>query len=211
MPISEADFRAEVLTRRLADVVKEHIFSPPPFAFQGREDHYADLVQHLTGALGVNAEQITIVGSGKTGFSTHPEKYGTPFRAASDIDVVIVDASMFDRLWLSLAEWDYRMPATLTGAAANWKRERRREVFRGYLLQEQLGFRALSQRRALAPVRELATRWFATFQGVGLYYPLLAGRTYKGRLYRTWDHALSYHVHGLRQIRASLINQDQSS
>ena len=50
------------------------------------------------------------------------------------------------------------------------------------------------------PIHE---RMEPAFHGLS-QYPEFAQRTISGRLYRTWDHAMRYHAHGLRQIADAL-------
>jgi len=50
----------------------------------------------LSARLGVFVKEITIVGSGKIGFSPTPKQFGKPFSADSDLDFSLIDGDLFE-------------------------------------------------------------------------------------------------------------------
>ena len=60
----------------------------------------------IVAGLGVARADIRVVGSARSGFSLKPGLALRSFRDKSDIDVVVVNPSAFDRLWLA------RLPPT---------------------------------------------------------------------------------------------------
>jgi hypothetical protein len=117
------------------------------------------------------------------------------------VDVVVVDPGRFDQVWYALLEWDYRIGAQ-KGYRKKWQLERRADIYWGYVLTKPFpSLKSIPLRNVLRPIRDLSDEWFDAFQSVGLRHPRLAGRKFSGRLYRSWQHAESYHVDGLRIVR----------
>lgn len=154
--------------------------------------------------LRLSKENIRVVGSGKIGFSLSPDNFPRLFSDVSDIDVLVVDESLFDKVWLSMLNWHYpRKGFALGGADGRWAKNRRKELYWGWFVPDEIRFSGLSFPSILKPLRDISTAWFNLFQSLSLYSEF-AGRNVSGRLYRTWDHARLYQEHGLMQIQEIL-------
>jgi hypothetical protein len=94
-------------------IVEEYIFAGVPYAFRRNPTLMNVIVRHLTSRLPITAENIAIVGSAKLGFSLNPDGYFNPFSDESDIDVVVVNETLFDEIWSILLKWHY--PRRYTG------------------------------------------------------------------------------------------------
>ena len=198
------EFTALLATTPLEDVVRDTLFAGAPFIFEETPDDYQALRDHLSGALGVAVEQITVVGSAKMGFSLDPGTYGRAFSDESDVDVVIVDEALFDRIWFTLLRWHYpRRLKRLAGVDRGWSVDRQRSVYWGWFVPNRIRYDGVSVPTALEPLRDLGTQWFEAFRSIALN-PRLAGRDFGGRLYRSWEHVMLYHTDGLRSIKDSL-------
>src|SRR5438094_734671 len=81
--------------------VHEWLLSSNPFAFRGTGG-YAAFRAELSRFLGVHAAEMTLVGSGQLGFSLRPDQLLRPFRADSDLDMVVVSSEIFDAAWKDL-------------------------------------------------------------------------------------------------------------
>lgn|GEM_PF-925976 len=192
----------------LATVVQSVLFAGTPFVFEGSPDTWNSVRSKLAGDLGSEEEGIFVVGSAKMGYSLAPHKYGREFGDHSDIDVIVIDADLYDRVWLSILRWHYRRRHQLPPADRRWDAERRDGLYWGYLNPVGFRYRSLSRSRQLNPARDVSTNWFNAFQALGLL-PELAGRNVGGRLYRTLKHAILYHDHGLRQLRVAASNRGE--
>jgi hypothetical protein len=202
MPVTVEELRGLISSRPTDEVVDVHVFGGDAYVFRETPADYQLLLTDLGTSLRLNPAAITIVGSAKLGFSMDPEAFGTPFREESDVDVVVVDPDRFDRIWYALIAWEYGL-APQKGYKQQWLKRRHEDVFWGWFFGESLhsgGFHG----EALRAVRDISYEWFEAFQSVGLRHSRLAGRKFKGRLYRTWDHARSYHTQGLLKYRESL-------
>jgi hypothetical protein len=187
----------------LADVVRGTLFGGLPYVFANSPGDWSRLRGSLSARLGCPEEQIVVVGSAKMGFSLAPRKYGRAFRADSDIDVIVIHESLYDQVWLSVLTWHYRRRYRLPPTERRWDQARRDELYWGYLNPTGFRYHGLQRQRDLRDARRVSTLWFNAFQELGRV-PAFAGRKVSGRLYRTWDHAVGYHDHGLRELRRAL-------
>lgn len=187
------------------EIVTEYIFAGAPYAFRQNPLLMNVVVRHLTSRLPITAEDITIVGSAKLGFSLNPDAYFNQFSEESDIDIVVVNETLFDEVWSILLKWHY--PRRYTGleniANSRWAGSRQKDIYWGWLSPDEIRYEGLFFPNALKPLRDLSTAWFNAFRAFS-HYPELAGRVMRGRLYRTWNHALLYHAEGLRQLKEFL-------
>ena len=78
-----------------------------PFAFKTRPGIYEALRIWLARRLNVQAKQITVVGSGRQGYSLSPDQnVGRPFGPQSDLDMTVVSSSLFERLREAFCRWE---------------------------------------------------------------------------------------------------------
>jgi hypothetical protein len=202
-----AEFKHRMMTEPLEGIVKEVIFQGEPFAFRNLPQHFDTLKKHLNTSLGTKEENITIIGSGKIGFSLAPD---SPFRAynegSSDIDVLVVDPVLFDTVWHSMLAWHYERDRTeMNSDERRWIGERRKSLYWGWLQPDDLKTPQFTMFRVrlLERVREVRGKWFNAFKTLESSKHF---RNYRidGRLYRSWEHAAHYHIDGLSILKKSL-------
>ena len=95
---SVPDFKNILLTKPLDVIVRRYIFAGSPYAFRDKPQALRLLRRHLCSVLQVSEQSVIIVGSAKIGFSLSPDNFPRQFSAESDIDIVVVDEALFDRL-----------------------------------------------------------------------------------------------------------------
>jgi hypothetical protein len=201
------DFAQLLLSRPLSETVQEHVFQGLPFVFRQTPRTLDVLKRHLVSELGLSPSDILVVGSARTGFSLNPDNFPRQFSGTSDIDVVIVDEDLFDKIWTTLLIWNYPRRLLKAGRIdGDWIYQRRKDIYWGWFRPDQIRFEGLSFPDALQPIRDLSTRWFNAFRGLSQYseHAELTHREVSGRLYRTWNHAHLYHEEGLRSLRSIL-------
>ena len=77
-----------------------------PFAFERCPGLYEEVRNTLAKRLEVDAKQISMVGSGRIGYSLAPTKWGEPYEAVeSDLDFFAVSEGLFDRLREDFERW----------------------------------------------------------------------------------------------------------
>lgn len=204
-----SEFKALLLSSAVEDVAQEQVLQGPVYAFSSRPGDLDVLRRHLVTRLKVSNERIVVVGSAKTGFSLSPDSFPRAFGSASDIDVVVVDEALFDFCWATCLRYFYpRRTAKLPQPDFEWLQKRKKDVFWGWFEPHYMRYQGLTFPQVLRPLSEFSTAWFSAFRSLSTYGEF-RGRDVKGRLYRTWDHAIAYHSDGLRQIKEGLQRKEQ--
>lgn len=189
MPTHE-EFAELLRSGDIEKVVREYVFDGEVYIFRSKPAAYDSFRARLGSALGCGPEDVKLVGSAKLGFSLDPDNYGRAFSARSDLDVVVVSPPMFDQAWIELVKAGPTTRALSLSTQDSFKQHRRNNLFWGYIEPANL--------RGAATCYRI---WFPAFQNVGSM-PQIFGRVVEGRLYRTWDHAIQYHVAGARKVLA---------
>lgn len=173
-----------------------------PYVFGTRTDMWTDFRNEVSGELGVPAANVRIVGSARLGFSLKPGTNLRNYGDKSDVDVIVINANLFDYVWLSLLEAAYPRPPT-TSLVGGWLQERRDEVYTGWInpLQIRLDRRIFGAKAE--PVLSFNSRWFNIFKRVSRFI-LRRHEDVTARLYRTIEHATLYHLNSLAALRRTL-------
>jgi hypothetical protein len=197
-------FKQILLSESTEKIVNRYIFSEPSFVFKEKPELIGLMRKHLCKHLDLTEEKIVIVGSAKLGFSMSPDNFPREFSPESDIDVLVVDTVLFDSIWMTLLKWWYpRRTIQLGGMENKWASARRKDVFWGWVVPDEIRYEGISFPDVLKPIQDISASWFNAFKSLSLH-PELADRNVNGRLYRTWEHATRYHSDGLRQISIKL-------
>jgi hypothetical protein len=173
-----------------------------PYVFETKPEAWNSFRDELVAGLDVIRAQIRIVGSGRFGFSMKPGSNLRGFRDTSDIDVVIVNAELFDHLWLSMLDAAYPRPP-ITSKIGGWLETRRNELYTGWLtpLEIRLDIKIVGAKAK--PVLDFNARWFNALKRAS-QHPPRRHEDITGRLYRTWRHAELYHLSSLAALRKNL-------
>jgi hypothetical protein len=201
VPISFANLIAEVRqTRHLDALVRQHMFQGTPFVFSALPSHYDLLRSHLSRELRVPPEAITVVGSCRLGYSLNPDHPGYPATELSDVDVIVADEALFDRLWGLLLRWRYPWHLRRwSDPEREWGTRLLENFILGQCEPHRIRFARLGSTRHRRELLAFADQWFSAFKSTSRYTEL-AGRDFKGRLYRSWQFATMYHAFGLRHL-----------
>jgi len=186
---------AQLLGPCLYDDLVPYVFEPKPATW----NTFRDL---LVSSFNVVRTDIRVVGSGRFGFSLKPGQNLKSFDETSDIDVIVVNAVLFDELWLALLSAAYPRPP-FTTYLGGWLGRRRSEVYTGWLTPLEIKLDAKIVGKKAKPVLDFNFRWFNTFKAASRHPPR-RHEDINARLYRTWEHAELYHVNSLASLRKSL-------
>jgi hypothetical protein len=184
--LTKDQFAAMVRDNPHREIVEQQIFAGIPFAFRDAPADFDLLRNELAAGLKLDESNITVIGSGRTGFSLDPDKFGAPYGPHSDLDVAVVSNVLFDRCWLKLCA--LTRPSLTYDARTREiiKEHRQSNVFYGFMKMSHLV-------GVLAPE---SYDWNRAFKGLSRQ-PRLAGLDIKGRLYRTWDHVRLHQLYSL--------------
>jgi hypothetical protein len=173
-----------------------------PYVFDSDPSTWQSFRSQLAGELGIEPGDIRIIGSGRLGFSTKPGANLKRFNDRSDIDVVIINARVFDELWMALLQAAYPRPPFVQ-LLSGWIEARRNEVYTGWLTPLDVRIdRQIVGARA-EPAVGFRTRWFNALKRASRFPPR-RHEDITGRLYRTLRHAELYHLNSLAALRKSL-------
>lgn len=191
----EQQAEGQLLGLCLRDDLIPYVFEPKPEAWDTFRDE-------LVSRLGVARADIRVVGSGRLGFSMKPGRNLKSFGDRSDIDIVFVNATLFDRLWLALLDAAYPRPP-ITRKTCGWLETRRNELYTGWLtpLEIRLDHKIFGSKAK--PVLDFNTQWFNALKTASRHPPR-RHEDITGRLYRTWRHAELYHLNSLASLRKTL-------
>jgi hypothetical protein len=185
----------QLLDPCLHDDQTPYVFEPKPATWHGFRNQLASELEAAPG-------DVRVVGSGRFGFSMKPGHNLRGFRDTSDIDVVIVNAGLFDRLWLALLEAAYPR-GLISSRFGGWLETRRNELYTGWLTPLKIRLDAKIFGSKAKPVLDFNVRWFNALKKASR----LSVRRHEditGRLYRTWRYAELYHLDSLAQLRKTL-------
>jgi hypothetical protein len=126
-----------VVTMTPAQFVADWMFGAAPYAFRGDNGLYESFCAEIADRLAVPADQITLIGSARLGFSLNPDHLLSPFGKRSDLDLVIVSSSVFDLTWQDLIA---KAEAIRLAGEAETRRlkKTRQALVDGYLRPDQL-------------------------------------------------------------------------
>jgi len=144
-------------TERL-DFIRKFIFHGTPTVFKDREHDYFEFRNRIAKKFSVNFTEVFIVGSAKFGFSFTA---GKPFDYDSDVDVVIVNETLFDEYFKKICDYQYKLDREYWGIPFEERRDYAN--FLRYLVKGWM-------RPDLLPisfqVNELKKDWFSFFEGI---------------------------------------------
>lgn len=173
-----------------------------PFVFDTSPQAWDFFRREFVSALNVSDSDIRIVGSGRFGFSMKPGVNLRAFQDTSDIDVIVVNANLFDQLWLALLRAVYPRPPH-TSTLSGWLGRRRNELYTGWLTPLEIRLDARIFGSKVRPILDINAQWFKALKQASRY-PTRRHEDIAGRLYRTWEHAELYHLHGIAELRKTL-------
>ena len=96
---------ADTLDKRKT-FIQRHLVHGTPVVFKDDEGKYFDFRNGIAHKFNVQYQEVFIVGSSKLGFSYQKN---TLFSLDSDIDVVIVNETLFDKYHHSIADYQYEL------------------------------------------------------------------------------------------------------
>ncbi|WP_329890007.1 hypothetical protein [Stenotrophomonas muris] len=151
---------------------------------------YHDFKIMVSTHLGVNHQNVAIVGSAKMGFSLSPAKKFKKFNDDSDLDLVIVSPKLFAELWGLHLEHRSKM----FGSPGYQYSSVAKEVFRHFV--------TVSERGITSEMRSQFKSWI---ESIGELRKLIGrdwvlDRDINYRVYESWDYVERYHIDGLAQL-----------
>lgn len=196
MPYLSKDELLKMLKeKRRGEIVENHLLGGLPYIFRDNPGAYKNFVETLSGQFGTPVENIGIIGSARTGFSLDPDKFGTAFSVASDVDTIVVNAERFDKAWFELSRFANRTYLLYGREKVLYQKHRDNNVFFGFIEPD-----------GMPNVLSMATHWFTTLKSVGRIREVSAHGV-NGRLYRTWEHVRAHQLYSLDSIELNFLKK----
>ena len=189
--LTKAELLKMLAERRHKEVLETHLITGLPFVFKDKAASYDKFVETLAGQFQTPKEDVGVVGSARIGFSINPDKFPAPFRPASDIDTIVVNAAQFDKAWFELSGIGRRRFSLNRKIQTAYQEHRTNNVFFGFIVPD-----------SLPGIVSLSPMWFFGLQLVGRHVREISGRTINGRLFRTWEHVKAHQLYSLESIEA---------
>ena len=173
----------------------ENVLAKPLSEHQKLTDEYKLIVSK---GLDISINSITMVGSGKVGYSFSPtEKKLSPFnddekvRKLSDLDIAIVSDKLFSKFW-NLFRIGYKGCLDYI-----YKVNVFRGIYRGYINES-----------AIELVDECRKEWNILISDVKkrLYEELYIKHEIHFRLYRNWEDFEEYNLQSIKKIKEEISN-----
>jgi hypothetical protein len=101
-------FKADLTSCSVSKIVRKVLTSTDSYILTN--DLYYDLKEQVAEHFNIHPSVVLMVGSGRLGFSLAPEKRYRFFCNESDIDMTIVSAELFDRVWELVVEYQGDWP-----------------------------------------------------------------------------------------------------
>jgi hypothetical protein len=97
-------------TNDIFGVVQQWMTEGIPYVFSGTPLFYEIIRGWLADRIGLHPKEITLIGSGRLGYSFDPSSFGKSFGEHSDLDFTAISHNLFDECIKSFKHWerDYR-------------------------------------------------------------------------------------------------------
>lgn len=168
-------------------------FEKIPFVFANNTEHYRQWRRLLGQLLGVDPQEIVIVGSAAVGCSCNPHKALSPFDDASDIDVAIVSERYFSEAWHHLRTVDLALDVRTGAQRESIKDHRQRLIYWGCVATDKI--------LALLP---FAVKWMEARSKMAGAVPTI-GRLINFRIYKDFAALRAYQMNCLQTLKTKLV------
>ena len=101
-------------------IVRKYLIHGIPYVFKDNPNLYYDFREQIATHWHVGFQEVLILGSGKLGYSYHKNSV---FSEESDIDVAIVNQSLFEGFYQEIRNFQYRMESGLETLTSHEKKE----------------------------------------------------------------------------------------
>lgn len=184
-----SDFNNILVAADTADAkinfIRKYFFHGIPFVFKGREQDYFEFRNTVASNFNISFHEVFIVGSGKFGFSYIKN---TPFTYESDIDVVLVNESLFDYYYKKICDYQYQLDSQYKIISLDEKRDYAnflRYLIKGWMRPDLL---PLSFQVDL-----LKKDWFNFFKSLSYGKSEVGNYKVAGGLYKNYDYLEKYY------------------
>jgi hypothetical protein len=180
----------------LVDFCRRHNLHGTPTVFRGNEDAYYEFRKRIAENFDINFHEVFITGSAKLGFSPHKRK---AFDYDSDIDVAIISSSLYERIMLSIH--DFQMELRENRKAVSEEEIKRYHRFLEY---GAIGWMRPDLLPTSFRVSALKQEWFDFFDSLSYGKSEVGNYKVAAGAFKSYLHLERYTLSGLRSLRTAL-------
>lgn len=169
--------------------IQRHLVHGTPVVFNGDENKYFDFRNRIANKFNVNYQEVFIVGSSKLGFSYLKN---TEFTLESDVDVVIVNESLFDKYHTAIADYQYeldRFIQTITVGEMNQYDKFMKYFIKGWMRPDYIP--------TSFNIELLRNEWFQYFRAISNGKSEVGNYQVNGGLFKSMVYFEKYHLQGI--------------
>lgn len=185
------------------DFVRKFIFHGTPVVFKDREHDYFEFRNRIAKKFNVNFMDVFIVGSAKFGFSFLT---GKPFDYDSDVDVVIVNESLFDEYYKKICDYQYKMDREYRGV--DIEERSNYAAFLRYLVK---GWMRPDKLPISFQVNELKNDWFNFFNEISNGRSEVGNYEVNAGLYKNYFFLEKYYGMNIERMYRTLSTQQETA
>ncbi|HWR42274.1 hypothetical protein [Sporomusa sp.] len=167
------------------ELVRKYLFHGTPFVFKDKESEYFEFRNRIANQFQVSFQEVFIVGSAKLGFSWYK---GTDFNLNSDIDVVIVNESLFEHYTKKICDYQYELDRARYNIDFNEKK-----LYNSFLQYMVKGWMRPDKLPISFQVGILKTEWFDFFNSISYGSSEVGNYEVSGGLYRNYYYLEKYY------------------
>lgn len=174
-------------------IVRKYLIHGIPYVFKDNPNRYYDFREQIASHWHVGFQEVLILGSGKLGYSYHKD---SEFSVESDIDVAIVNQSLFEDFYQEIRNFQYRMESGLEVLTSHEKKEYNR--FLSYMIKGWM-------RPDILPVKitgELSKdEWFSYFKSISYGNNLAGNYKVSAGLFKSFDYMEYYYTNSIKKLK----------
>lgn len=174
-------------------IVRKYLIHGIPYVFKDNPNRYYDFREQIASHWHVGFQEVLILGSGKLGYSYHKN---SEFSVESDIDVAIVNQSLFEDFYQEIRNFQYRMESGLEVLTSHEKKEYNR--FLSYMIKGWM-------RPDILPVKitgELSKdEWFSYFKSISYGNNLAGNYKVSAGLFKSFDYMEYYYTNSIKKLK----------
>lgn len=182
--ISEVNRAKDV--QSITEIVQKHLLHGLPFVFDKREDDYFEFRNIIARHFGIGFHEVFIVGSSKLGYSYHKDSI---FSLDSDIDVVLVNESLFENYYHNVCEYQYEIDNGLVTTTQEEKTEYNK--FLKYLVKGWMRPDKLPPKIQNSAIK---SEWFNFFDSISYGKSPVGNYKVSGGLFKNYQYLEKYYT-----------------
>lgn len=186
------NFESDLFEQPISIVANKYLFDNFPYCFKEAPEKFSVFREEICTSFNIHPKNFCIVGSGKTGFSLNPKKYGKIFDYLSDIDVVLISEDLFQKLWLELIEFKKSSLYRLSPFYKKRFNELQSIIFFGIIRLDKL-----------SNDFDFAKDWWDFFNKLSKNENYGLHRV-RGAIFKSWQHVSIYYEYSLDSLKSHI-------